>query len=120
MVTRKFHFEDFFTVEVRKIEQDLSYDYSVDGVAGTVMECLDDKLSPGLYDTLYDLLLGFNNSAQLELAEDLLDFTLGHVIHTTNCPSMDYVLYTCYTWIAEEQGILDDEAIQEMLNDFKF
>ena len=58
MTRRKFHFEDFFTVEVRKIEQDLSYDYSVDGVAGTVMECLEDKLSPGLFDTLYDCCSG--------------------------------------------------------------
>ena len=118
MKKKRFSLTDCLTEDVKVIEQDLSYDYSVDGVAGTVMECLEDKVSPGLYDTLYDLLLGFNNSAQLELAEDLLDFTLGHVIHTTNCPSMDYVLYTCYTWIAEEQGILDDEAIQEMLNDF--
>ena len=120
MKKKRLALSDCLTEDVKVIEQDLSYDYSVDGVAGTVMECLEEKVSPGLYDTLYDLLLGFNNSAQLELAEDLLDFTLGHVIHTTNCPSMDYVLYTCYTWIAEEQGILDDEAIQEMLNDFKF
>jgi hypothetical protein len=41
---------------------------------------------------------------QGEIAKDIWDFTLGHYIHWTNCPSVDTILMTCYNWIAEEQG----------------
>lgn len=115
MTRRKFNFEDFFTVEVRKIEQDLSYDYSVDGVAGTVMECLEDKLSPGLYDTLYDLLLGFNNSAQLEMADNLLDFVCSNVMHSTGIYTADYVLAQLYLCIATGKGIVKREVVEHWL-----
>jgi hypothetical protein len=36
-----------------------------------------------------------------------------HVIHTTGCPSADYILEACYRWIAEEQGILDSQSFAE-------
>ena len=85
-------------------EQDLTYQFSVDGTAQYVMECLEDKVSPELLDVLNAMLLGFNDDMQLEIADDLLDFAYGQVVHTTGCPSADAVLNACYTWIAEEKG----------------
>ena len=85
-------------------EQDLTYQFSVDGTAQDVMERLEDKVSPALLDTLNAMLLGFNDDMQLEIADDLLDFAYGQVVHTTGCPSADAVLNACYTWIAEEKG----------------
>ena len=85
-------------------EQDLTYQFSVDGTAQYVMECLEDKVSPKLLDVLNAMLLGFNDDMQLEIADDLLDFAYGQVVHTTGCPSADAVLNACYTWIAEEKG----------------
>lgn len=85
-------------------EQDLTYHFSVDGIAQYVMECLEDKVSPKLLDVLNAMLLGFNDDMQLEIADDLLDFAYGQVVHTTGCPSADAVLNACYTWIAEEKG----------------
>ena len=85
-------------------EQDLTPQFSVDGTAQYVMECLEDKVSPKLLDVLNAMLLGFNDDMQLEIADDLLDFAYGQVVHTTGCPSADAVLYACYTWIAEEKG----------------
>ena len=85
-------------------EQDLIYQFSVDGTAQYVMECLEDKVSPKLLDVLNAMLLGFNDDMQLEIADDLLDFAYGQVVHTTGCPSADAVLNACYTWIAEEKG----------------
>lgn len=85
-------------------EQDLTYQFGVDGIAQYVMECLEDKVSPKLLDVLNAMLLGFNDDMQLEIADDLLDFAYGQVVHTTGCPSADAVLNACYTWIAEEKG----------------
>lgn len=85
-------------------EQDLTHQFSVDGTAQYVMECLEDKVSPELLDVLNAMLLGFNDDMQLEIADDLLDFAYGQVVHTTGCPSADAVLNACYTWIAEEKG----------------
>ena len=90
---------------LRVFEQDLTYQFSVDGIAQDVMECLEDKVSPALLDTLNAMLLGFNDDMQLEIADDLLDFAYGQMVHTTGCPSADAVLNACYTWIAEEKGV---------------
>lgn len=102
--------EKFKTVSLEKtfrvIEHDLSCQFGVDGVANDVMECLEDKVSPELLELLNVMLLGFNEDMQLEIADNLLDFAYGHVIHTTGCLSADAVLGACYMWIAEEQGIV--------------
>ena len=100
---------EFKTVSLEKTlkvyEQDLTYQFGVDGTAQYVMECLEDKVSPKLLDVLNAMLLGFNDDMQLEIADDLLDFAYGQMVHTTGCPSADAVLYACYTWIAEEKGV---------------
>ena len=100
--------ETYKTVSLEKTikvsEQDLACLFGVDGTAQYVMECLEDKVSPELLDVLNAMLLGFNDDMQLEIADDLLDFAYGQVVHTTGCPSADAVLNACYTWIAEEKG----------------
>jgi hypothetical protein len=91
-------------VELKVIEQDLTDEQPVDVVAMSVLDCLEDKVSAELLDLLKKMTLGFNEKMQLELADDLLDFTCDHVIHTTGCISADAVLEVCYGWIAVEQG----------------
>ena len=103
MSTRK-NFSKVKFVEIKVYEQDVTYQFGVDGTAQYVMECLEDKVSPKLLDVLNAMLLGFNDDMQLEIADDLLDFAYGQVVHTTGCPSADAVLNACYTWIAEEKG----------------
>ena len=92
-------------LELEVIEQDLSQEQKVDGTAMKVMECLEDKVSKGLYEMLKAVLLGFSEPMQLEIADDLLDFACHQVIHTTGCISVDVALGSCYKWIAEEKGI---------------
>ena len=43
---------------------------------------------------------------QLEMAENLVVFAYQHIANSTGCPSVDFILDVCYTWIATEQGIL--------------
>jgi len=98
-------------VELVVIEQDLSQEQRVDGTAMSVMECLEDKVSEELFDLLKTMLLGFSESMQLEIADDLLDFACRQVIHTTGCISADSVLTSCYEWIAAEKGVSLDIRI---------
>lgn len=100
---KKIKFESFETV-FKVIEQDLTEQFTIDGTADYVMDCLEDRVSPELLELLKQMLLGFNDDMQLEMADDLLDFAHGHVIHTTGCLSADAVLEACYGWIAEERG----------------
>lgn len=97
----------------RVIDQDLKGEYNYDSTALRVIENLEDRVSIQLYDMIRDMLLGFDGGMQLEIADNLLDFTVMHVIHTTGCPSADYILEACYRWIAEEQGILDSQSFAE-------
>ena len=92
------------TLDVKVIEQDLSYEQHVDSIAMSIMDMLEDRISPQLLDLLKEMLLGFSGDMQLEIADDLLDFVQGHSIHTTGCPSADSVLMACYMWIADEKG----------------
>lgn len=90
---------------IKVIEQDLTCQFGIDSTAQFIMDGLEDRVSPELQEILNDMLLGFNDDMQLEIADNLLDFTCGHVIHTTGCSSADVILAACYTWIAAEKGI---------------
>ena len=97
----------------RVIDQNLKGEYNYDSTAIRVLENLEDRVSIQLYDMIRDMLLGFDDGMQLEIADNLMDFTVMHVIHTTGCPSADYILEACYRWIAEEQGILESQSFEE-------
>ena len=100
--------------EVTLVEENLNAGLGIDFVAFCELQ---EKVSPELWDLLYQMLLPFADSMQLEIADDLLDFAHGYVIHTTGCPSADAVLEVCYRWIAEERG-LDEFA--EKIKIYKF
>lgn len=103
MSTRKIYSKVKF-VEVKVIEQDLRSEQEMETVAESLIGLLDGKVSAELQVIIMEMMLGFSKEMQLEIADNLLDFAHGHVVHTTGCPSADAVLNACYTWIAEEQG----------------
>ena len=98
----------------RVIDRNLKNEYNFDSTALMVLGNLEDRVSIQIYDMIRDMLLGFEDGMQLELADNLLDFTVKHVIHTTGCPSADYILEACYRWIAEEQGIIDSHSFADI------
>ena len=103
--------------DCRVIDQNLKGEYNHDGTAMSVIENLEDRVSVALYDMIRDMLLGFEDGMQLEIADNLLDFVTMHVIHTTGCPSADFILEACYILIAEEQGILDSQTFADNKED---
>ena len=108
---------DSLAADSRLIDQDLKGEYRYDVTAIRVLENLEDRVSIQLYDMIRDMLLGFEDGMQLEIADNLLDFVTMHVIHTTGCPSADFILEACYILIAEDQGILDSQTFADNKED---
>lgn len=92
--------------KVRVENQDLRSEFGLNPSAEREMTTLANKVSPQLYGMLVQQLMGFHADMQLEMAEDLVVFAYQHIANSTGCPSVDFVLDVCYTWIATEQGIL--------------
>lgn len=89
---------------LKVINQDLTDVYDIDSDAEEVMDFMEGKVSDDLLNIMKEMLLGFSYEMQLEIADNLRDFALGQVIHTTGCMSADAVLKSCYEWIATEKG----------------
>ena len=93
-------------LNVEVMNQDLRGDFGLTHNAERELSTLEKRVSPQLYGMLEQQLLGFHRNMQQEMAEDLVIFTFEHIAHTTGCASADVVLDICYTWIAQEQGIV--------------
>ena len=91
---------------VQVMNQDLRREFGLNPSADREMTTLEKKVSPQLYGMLIQQLLGFHADMQLEMAENLVVFAYQHIANSTGCPSVDFILDVCYTWIATEHGIL--------------
>ena len=103
MSTRK-NFSKVKFVKVKVIEQDLRSEQEIGDEVESLVRLLGSKVSAELQVIIMEMMLGFSKEMQLEIADNLLDFAHGHVVHTTGSWSADAVLKSCYEWIAEEQG----------------
>ena len=92
------------SLEFDVYEQDLTDHQPVDGLAMRIMGHLEGKVSEELLELIKQMLLGFTEGMQVEIADDLLMFACGRIVHTTGCVSADAVLKSCYSWIAAEKG----------------
>ena len=103
---RRMMFVENYAKVNKVLIQNLCDEYNIDESAAKVMMLIKGEVSDGLLRMLVQELQGFCGRMQLEMAEDLLDFALGHVVHTTGCRSVDMVLDYCYTHIAMEHDIM--------------
>lgn len=88
--------------------QDLRGEFGLNVNAERLMKDLTYKVSPHLYGMLIQQMLGFHADMQIEMAEDLVEFACEHIARSTGCPSVDYALDACYTWIAAEHDIIKE------------
>ena len=86
------------------IEQSMDSQQRINRVAMSVLQCMEGRVSDELLEMLREMLLGFSEDMQLEIAVDLIDFVTRKVVHTTGCIPADAVLDSCYQWIADEKG----------------
>lgn len=95
-----------FATGVKVFDQDLRGEYGISLLAEHEMEELEYLVKPDTYGMMIQQLLAFHADMQLEMAEDLVIFAKDHIALTTGCPSVDYILDLCYTWIAIDLGII--------------
>lgn len=102
--------------EVRITNQDLRKNFKVNPSALKELGTLEKMVSPELFYKLAQMLQGFHDDMQLEMAEDLVVFAREQVAHTTKCFGADYVLDVCYGLIASELGLLNRSVIYSLYN----
>ena len=59
---------DCLAADCKVIDQDLKGEYNYDVTAIRVLENLEDRVSIQIYDMIRDMLLGFEDGMQLEIA----------------------------------------------------
>ena len=59
--------------ENKVFNRDMRPECHIDGIAQSVMECVEGRVSDKLYQDMMDYLLGFTDDMQLEIADNLLD-----------------------------------------------
>ena len=91
---------------VKVEDEDMSMGYPVAKKAEREMETIRKKVSQELFDLMMMQLMGFRGDMQYVMVENLVIFAHHHTAYTTGCQSVDTVLDICYTWIADEQGII--------------
>ena len=102
--------------DVQEKSRNLRREYPLNPSAEKELSSLQKDVTPELYGNLIQMLLGFHADMQLEMAENLVMFACQHIAHTTGCPSVDFILDVCYTWIATEHGILKPKFKKFLLN----
>ena len=116
MKRRNFSTVRKMTRGVRMIHQDLLTEHPLDPVAERILDCMRGRTSPALQGHFMQLLRSFDEEMQVEMADDLLDFSSDHIAHTTGVISADVILDLGYKMIAYEHNILKKKDRSRMRN----
>ena len=106
MKRRNFSTVRKMTKGVRMVHQDLLTEHPLDPVAERILDCMRGRISPALQGHFMQLLRSFDEDMQIEMADDLNDFSQDHTAHTTGVVSADIILDLGYKMIAFEHNIL--------------
>ena len=98
------------------IHQDLLTEHPLDPVAERILDCMRGRISPALQGHFMQLLRSFDEEMQVEMADDLLDFSSDQIAHTTGVISADVILDLGYKMIAYEHNILKKKDRSKMRN----
>ena len=116
MKRRNFSTVRKMTRGVRMVHQDLLMEHPLDPVAERILDCMRGRISPALQGHFMQLLRSFDEEMQIEMADDLLDFSSDHIAHTTGVISADVILDLGYKMIAYEHNILKKKDRSRMRN----
>ena len=116
MKRRNFSTVRKMTKGVRMVHQDLLKQHPLDPVAERILDCMRGRISPALQGHFMQLLRSFDEGMQIEMADDLLDFSSDHIAHTTGVISADVILDLGYKMIAYEHNILKKKDRSRMRN----
>ena len=104
---------------VKLIHQDLLTEHPLDPVAERILDCMRGRISPALQGHFMQLLRSFDEDMQIEIADDLNDFSQDHTAHTTGVVSADIILDLGYKMIAFEHNIMKKGERSKAINKSK-
>ena len=104
---------------VKLIHQDLLTEHPLDPVAERILDCMRGRISPALQGHFMQLLRSFDEDMQIEMADDLNDFSQDHTAHTTGVVSADIILDLGYKMIAFEHNIMKKGERSKAINKSK-
>ena len=104
---------------VKLIHQDLLTEHPLDPVAERILDCMRGRISPALQGHFMQLLRSFDEDMQIEMADDLNDFSQDHTAHTTGVVSADIILDLGYKLIAFEHNIMKKGERSKAINKSK-
>lgn len=87
---------------MKYIKQNLRNQFPVDDTASDILNTLEGRLSNSLLNDIREYLLGFQPGMQLEIANYMLDCTMGRSVHYTGLKYTDRMLKAFYLLISEE------------------
>ena len=88
--------------EHKVFAQDMRQECRIDCTARTVMEIVEEHVSPKLYEDMMDYLLGFDGDMQLVIADNLLDAVCYGWEHYIGIRHIDTKMKSFYLLIEEE------------------
>lgn len=88
--------------EKKIFNRDMRAQYPVDGVAKSVLENIEGRVSKKLYEDMMDYLPGFTDDMQLEIADNLLDAVCYGWQHYIGIAHIDVKMKSFYLLIEEE------------------
>ncbi len=119
MKRRNFSTVRKMTRGVKLIHQDLLTEHPLDPVAERILDCMRGRISPALQGHFMQLLRSFDEDMQIEMADDLNDFSQDHTAHTTGVVSADIILDLGYKLIAFEHNIMKKGERSKAINKSK-
>ena len=119
MKRRNFSTVRKMTKGVRLVHQDLLTEHPLDPVAERILDCMRGRISPALQGHFMQLLRSFDEEMQIEMADDLSDFSQDHTAHTTGVVAADIILDLGYKMIAFEHNILKKGERSKVINNVR-
>ena len=84
------------------IVRDMKPECTIGDTSMMVMECIEGRVSDELYQEMMDYLLGFTDTMQLEIADNLLDAVCYGWEHYVGIRHIDTKMKSFYLLIEEE------------------
>lgn len=104
-----------FTKKVKTSVENLSNEQQMDERAALIMECIERKVSPTLFNMLSEMLYGFRKEVQRKMATNLKNFVCSKVATTTGVLAVDTALEICYVLIGAEKKVVKKNITNALL-----
>ena len=109
-------FAGCFTKNVKTSVENLSNEQQMDERAALIMECIESRVSPTLFNMLSEMLYGFRKEMQQKMATNLKNFVCNKVATTTGVLAVDTALEICYVLVGAEKKFVKKPITNSLLS----